>query len=361
MEQSLTIRDVRCHGSACLLQASLPRVFRLLAKTGVYGRIMVVGCNSSCGFRAQQTEGLLFLPEREFDGTNTALDGLWIAAHGDRWPERLAVLVERVKPGGAVVIFAASTPADVFRVQSPALNKVQFVCRRPGLLLGLRRLDLYEPQLARLTALYAPRGWRRVLKRTIDVVLASVALVLAIPVILIITTLIRLTSPGPSLMRQVRVKQGGRLFTFYKFRTMPIDAKLRYSTAYAYEYSEQELAGIPFKQPNDTRNTRLGQRIRRVSLDELPNLISCIRGDISLVGPRPELPELIRYYGEQEQAILSVKPGITGLAQVSGRDRLSVRDQQRIDLSYVQRCSLRLDLQILLRTICRVFHDEDAY
>jgi hypothetical protein len=236
MELWRTTDKACCLPSDCPVQSHLRRVFRLLAKTGVHGGVIVMGCSAACTFETRQVQGVRFIPQREVNDTGASFDGLWVAACGARGLERLPWLVARVKPGGGIIILAANGAADLLHVLLPALSQVQLIHQGPRLIFGLRRPDLDEARLARLAALHAPSRWRRIVKRTADSVLASAALVLALPLMIVIATLLRLTSPGPSLMRQVRVKQGGRLFTFYKFRTMPVDAKLRYPTAYAYDY-----------------------------------------------------------------------------------------------------------------------------
>src|SRR5438067_6094760 len=122
-------------------------------------------------------------------------------------------------------------------------------------------------------------------KRTLDITASALLLVLFSPVVLLVAALVRLDSPGPVIFRQRRVGAGGRLFTFYKFRTMALDASARFPDLYAYRYTRQEFVDGLFKRPDDPRHTRLGRRLRRTSLDELPNLFNVLKGDMSLVGP----------------------------------------------------------------------------
>jgi lipopolysaccharide/colanic/teichoic acid biosynthesis glycosyltransferase len=183
-------------------------------------------------------------------------------------------------------------------------------------------------------------------------VLVSVAgLVLCGPVILLLAVVIKLDSPGPAIFRQRRVGRGGRLFTFYKFRTMAVDAAARHPELFAYEYSDEEVRSMYFKVLADPRLTRFGRYLRRTSLDELPNLFSVLTGDITLVGPRPELPEMLRYYTLDQLQKFSVKPGVTGLAQVNGRGVLRFQETIAADLEYCRRRSFWLDLVILVRTV----------
>jgi lipopolysaccharide/colanic/teichoic acid biosynthesis glycosyltransferase len=187
--------------------------------------------------------------------------------------------------------------------------------------------------------------------RATEIVLAMMALALLSPLLAVIAVVVRLDSPGPCLFWQPRVGRGGRLFHFVKFRTLYSDARARWPDLYAYRYSADEIASLHFKLRNDPRVTRVGQWLRRSTLDELPNLWNVIVGDVALVGPRPEIPEMLPYYAPIELAKFSVRPGITGLAQVRGRGDLSFRETVRLDLEYVRTRNLWLDLGILGRTV----------
>src|SRR5206468_10922795 len=135
-----------------------------------------------------------------------------------------------------------------------------------------------------------------------------------------------------------------------KFRTMYDDARDRFPELYAYDFSDGDFTSSYYKLADDPRNTRVGRWLRRTTLDELPNLFNVLKGDLSLVGPRPELPELVRYYHPEQLMKFSVKSGITGLAQVSGRNNLTIQQQIDADLEYVRRCSFFYDLGLILRT-----------
>jgi lipopolysaccharide/colanic/teichoic acid biosynthesis glycosyltransferase len=190
-----------------------------------------------------------------------------------------------------------------------------------------------------------------VVKRAIDLLIGSVALVVSLPVVLVVAVLVRLDSPGPIVFRQQRLGKDARPFTFYKFRTMWMDARERYPELYAYDYSAAELQTMYFKLLDDPRLTPLGRRLRKTSLDELPNLINVIRGDMSLVGPRPELPEMFRHYTYDQTMKFSVKPGVTGLAQVTGRAVLTFQQTIAADLQYCHLRGVLVDLKILALTI----------
>ena len=206
--------------------------------------------------------------------------------------------------------------------------------------------------LGRATEASAPRRQRRyhVVKRGLDVVVSLVALIAAAPLIAVLAAVISLDSPGPAIFRQRRVGRNGRVFEFYKFRTMLVDARERYPELYAYDYSPRELGSMCFKLPHDPRSTRVGRWLRRTSLDELPNLVNVLRGDMTLVGPRPEIPEMLPYYEPHQYCKFAVKPGLTGLAQISGRNILRFVETNAKDVEYVQRRSLGFDLWILVRT-----------
>jgi lipopolysaccharide/colanic/teichoic acid biosynthesis glycosyltransferase len=153
----------------------------------------------------------------------------------------------------------------------------------------------------------------------------------------------------------------GKEFVFMKFRTMLADARQRFPELYNYGAVLERQGRAPFKVRVDPRLTRVGAWLRRTSLDELPNLFHVIRGEMSLVGPRPEIPDLIPQYSPEQLEIFRVKPGVTGLPQVSGRNRLTVAETLDLDYRYASTASLRLDLQILARTAVIVIRGQDAY
>ena len=176
-------------------------------------------------------------------------------------------------------------------------------------------------------------------------------LILYSPLILLIAIWIKIDSPGRVIFSQIRIGKNGKPFTFYKFRTMWQDAGEKYPELYKYEYSETEIMKVKFKIPNDPRITRAGSFLRMISLDELPNLINVLKGDMNFVGPRPEIPEMIKYYNSHQLKRFTVKPGITGLAQVSGRGLLSVQKMIQYDLLYVKKKTICLDVYLFWKTI----------
>jgi exopolysaccharide biosynthesis polyprenyl glycosylphosphotransferase len=194
------------------------------------------------------------------------------------------------------------------------------------------------------------------IRRCADVVLASLLLVLLSPVFLVIALLIKLTSHGPVLFRQTRCGLHGRSFVFLKFRSMQLDAEALKSTLAAFN----EMDGPAFKMTNDPRVTPMGRFLRRTSLDELPQLWNILKGDMSFVGPRPAVVEEVRQYEPWQRRRLSMKPGLTCLWQVSGRNELTFDEWMRLDLEYIDNWSLWLDLKIALLTIPAVVRGRGA-
>jgi exopolysaccharide biosynthesis polyprenyl glycosylphosphotransferase len=212
---------------------------------------------------------------------------------------------------------------------------------------GLPLLHLEEPRLT---------GPARAAKAVIDRVLALVLLVtLAVPMLLI-GLVVRITSPGPALFRQVRVGLAGRPFTMYKFRSMVDGAEAQRDAL-----ARNDLDGPLFKDRDDPRVTRFGGWLRRHSLDELPQLWNVLKGEMSLVGPRPMLPSEVEELPDRAARRTLVKPGITGLWQVSGRSEVQWSQAIRLDLYYVENWSLSLDFVILLRTLLAVLQGRGAY
>ena len=213
---------------------------------------------------------------------------------------------------------------------------------------GLTLLHVDHPQLS---------GLRLVVKDLFDRCVAAAALLLLSPLLILLGLTIWLSDRGPALFTQVRVGKDGRTFRIYKFRTMVVDAEQRKAELSA----THETDGILFKLRNDPRVTSVGAHLRRWSVDELPQLINVFLGDMSLVGPRPALPDEAEKYAEHVHRRLVVKPGITGLWQVSGRSDLSWDESVRLDLRYVENWSFALDLQILWKTISVLVRRSGAY
>jgi lipopolysaccharide/colanic/teichoic acid biosynthesis glycosyltransferase len=220
--------------------------------------------------------------------------------------------------------------------------------------------------LAARKEITAPRLGEEVVKRAIDIALASALIVLAAPLLLLLWCLVRSTSTGPALFRQERLGRDMRPFTMLKLRSMYADNDDRthrdfVTTMLSAEEAEEAEEEVParnnalFKLTGDPRVTPLGGWLRRTSLDELPQLINVLRGDMSLVGPRPMLPWEAQLLAASYRRRFTVKPGITGLWQVKGRSRLSMRTALELDVEYTRRRSVLLDLSILARTVPALF------
>ena len=206
---------------------------------------------------------------------------------------------------------------------------------------------------------------RRIGKRLFDLVVASVCLLLLSPLMLTIALLIRASTPGRAFFRQERLGRYGRPFVLYKFRTMYSDCADDIHRAYVRKLlvEDRPPAGGQrglYKLENDPRVTRVGQFLRRTSLDELPQLLNVIRGDMSLVGPRPALPWEAELFNPADYRRFLAMPGLTGLWQVSGRNSLTMRQGLMLDLEYVEKQNFALDLAILLKTVPAVFTTHGA-
>jgi exopolysaccharide biosynthesis polyprenyl glycosylphosphotransferase len=203
----------------------------------------------------------------------------------------------------------------------------------------------------------ALEGGQGVAKRLFDVLVAGAMIIVAAPVMAFVAIMVRLDSPGPVFFKQERVGIEGARFGMLKFRSMIVDAEQQLQGLSSYN----EGTGVLFKMKKDPRVTRVGRVLRKFSLDELPQLFNVLAGSMSLVGPRPPLPAEVEAYEHDVRRRLLVKPGLTGLWQVSGRSNLSWQDSVRLDLYYVENWSLAGDLIILLRTVRAVFRSTGAY
>jgi exopolysaccharide biosynthesis polyprenyl glycosylphosphotransferase len=213
---------------------------------------------------------------------------------------------------------------------------------------GLPLLHMEHPEFS---------GAKRLIKAAFDKAIAGTALFFLVPLLGLIALAIAFGDRGPVLFRQTRVGKDGTPFVLFKFRTMVVDAELRKAELIARNDSD----GVLFKMRKDPRVTRVGGFLRRYSLDELPQLFNVLLGNMSLVGPRPALPDETTKYGDYVRRRLAVKPGITGLWQVNGRSNLPWDEAVRLDVRYVENWSLFLDLQILWKTWSAVTHAHGAY
>jgi exopolysaccharide biosynthesis polyprenyl glycosylphosphotransferase len=266
----------------------------------------------------------------------TAADTVAVTASGELTAARLRRLGWQLEGTGIDLVLA------------PALTDVAGPRIHTRPVAGLPLIHVEAPEF---------QGARKIIKGFVDRAVSCAVLALALPVLALIALAVKLDSRGPVIFRQIRVGQGGGEFSVYKFRTMVVhdDALL------AELASKNETDGLMFKMRDDPRVTRVGRLLRRWSLDELPQLANVLLGTMSLVGPRPPLPsEVARYDGEVARRLL-VKPGMTGLWQVSGRSDLPWEDGIRLDLYYVENWSLAADLTILWKTFGAVVRSRGAY
>lgn len=238
--------------------------------------------------------------------------------------------------------------ANIGLIVAPALTDIAGPRIHTQQVAGLPLIHVTTPKL---------EGGKRVAKRLFDVTLSGLFLLFFSPLLAVVALAVRLDSEGPVLFRQERIGIRGTPFTMFKFRSMAVDAEQQLQ-----ELMEQnEGHGVLFKLKADPRVTRVGAVLRRYSLDELPQLINVFRGSMSLVGPRPPLTAEVDAYEEHVRRRLLVKPGLTGLWQVSGRSNLSWQDSVRLDLYYVENWSMTADVVILFRTLRAVLKRDGAY
>ncbi len=196
------------------------------------------------------------------------------------------------------------------------------------------------------------------LKRMMDILVSMIMLLTGLPFYMLIVCLIKMTDGGPVLFKQTRIGQGGRRFRMLKFRSMVVDAE-KLKTALADK--NQHADNITFKIKDDPRVTWIGRLLRKSSIDEVPQLWNVLRGDMSLVGPRPPLPSEVSTYSPYERRRLDVKPGLTCLWQIKGRSNLPFSQQVVLDIAYIRNRSVQLDILILMRTIPVVITGRGAY
>ena len=196
----------------------------------------------------------------------------------------------------------------------------------------------------------------------IDIVLATVGVIILTPLWLVVALLIRISDRGPAFFKQTRVGKNGQTFTMYKFRTMRVDAEQVKASLEAANRADVGAGNsVMFKMRDDPRVTRVGRVLRKTSIDELPQLFNVIKGDMSLVGPRPPLPSEVATYEPHVMGKFSVRPGITGLWQISGRSNLSWEETVQLDLDYAATRTVGLDMWILLQTVPALLRQEGAY
>ena len=196
-----------------------------------------------------------------------------------------------------------------------------------------------------------------VIKRIIDIVASFTGLIVLSPLMLVVSILIKLESKGEVIFKQKRVGLNGKEFYMYKFRSMVINAE----ELKAELESQNEMSGPMFKMKDDPRITKIGKFIRKTSIDELPQLINVIKGDMSLVGPRPSLPKEVEEFETWMRERLEVKPGLTCIWQISGRNSIDFEDWMKLDIKYVRERSFTLDMKLILKTVLVLFGDKNAH
>jgi len=190
------------------------------------------------------------------------------------------------------------------------------------------------------------KSGKYILKRIIDIFGSIICLLLFSPFLIIIPVVIKIDTRGPVFFLQKRVGKNGETFFTYKFRTMVENAE----KLFRKDYKDEDLSDLIFQEKDDPRITRTGRILRR-GFDELPQLFNVLKGDMSLVGPRPEIPEIVKYYSSKDRIRLRVKPGITGLAVLRGRGDIPLKETIKYDLEYIENWSLYLDVKILIQTL----------
>jgi exopolysaccharide biosynthesis polyprenyl glycosylphosphotransferase len=320
------------------LERSVAELVRTVRRDPVAGLRVVGACVRHSTAAAVEGVPVLGAPEEALGAVRACrADTVLLTAWSDVGEDDLRRLAWELEGSGVQILVAP-------RVAEVALTRLHI--RAVG---GVPLLRVEEPEFT---------GARRVGKAALDRGGAAAALVLLAPLLIVVALLVKLTSPGPVLFRQERVGLGGRTFRMRKFRTMTEDAEERLGEL---EHLNEHAGGPLFKIREDPRVTPVGRVLRRWSLDELPQLLDVLGGSMSLVGPRPPLLREVEQYESDVRRRLLVKPGITGLWQVSGRSDLSWEESVRIDLSYVENWHLGLDLSIVLRTVWAVLRRSGAY
>ncbi|MFA6281066.1 MAG: sugar transferase [Candidatus Omnitrophota bacterium] len=329
--------------------------FRYIRKRGYnYRKILLIGT----GQRAQRFINLVHkhsewglrivgLIDADATKVNSSIDGYKVMGTFDDLPK---IVHDNVVDEAVFV---------VPRSWIERIEKMMHFCETEGIRISVA-VDYFNLKFSRqsqtdfdgfplLTFESAPsKMWHLFIKRLFDIVLSSSALIMLIPVFIVVSFFVKVTSSGPIFFKQKRCGLNGRKFVLYKFRTMSVDAEEKLEELLKHN----EMSGPVFKMKNDPRLTVIGKFLRKTSLDELPQLWNILKGDMSLVGPRPPIPAEVQKYDNWQRRRLSMRPGITCLWQVSGRNKITDFNQwMKLDLDYIDRWSLWLDFKILINTI----------
>jgi exopolysaccharide biosynthesis polyprenyl glycosylphosphotransferase len=286
-----------------------------------------------------------------------------IDAEADRLQAEISQIIGTVRGADAssVLIAASSVDLSVSNALIRALSEEGLHVELSSTLLDVAPERLTVRPLGGFPIVYLEPvrrdGWRAVAKRAFDIAFASLLLLVTLPVVLIAAVAVKLTSPGPVFFRQVRVGRDERIFKIYKLRTMVVDAEEMLTNL----RGRNEADGPLFKMKDDPRVTQVGQFLRKTSIDELPQVWNVLRGEMSMVGPRPALAAELSEWPRSLRGRLRVKPGLTGMWQVSGRSSAAFGDYVRLDLYYVDNWSLLTDLAIVVRTVPAVLGSRGAY
>ncbi len=343
----------------CLEKAMLKSSFWLIRKRGYnFRNILIIGSNKRVGYfiglikeHAEWGFRIIGIVEDEASKLGQEVKGVKIIGLFKDIPD---------------IIHNYIVDEVIFIVPRSWLNKIKDIvdlCEIEGIKVRIA-VDFFDLRFAKIKQsdlggfplltfeTTSDKLWHLFIKRFIDVVFSGIGLVLLLPLFIIVALFIKLTSPGPVFFIQQRSSLNGRKFNLYKFRTMVSDAESKLSGLIA----RNEMQGPVFKMKDDPRVTPLGKLLRKLSLDELPQLWNVFIGDMSLVGPRPPLPSEINQYDNWHRRKLSMRPGITCLWQISGRNNITDFDEwMRLDLEYIDNWSLWLDSKILLKTMPVVF------
>ncbi|WP_246535191.1 sugar transferase [Rathayibacter toxicus] len=329
-------------------RASLLHTARELRRGSAAGYKLVAAVSTSIGgSEALRTEKeLAGLAVHRFDGIDgvravmdaTSADTVVVTSSDELAPQHIRELSWALEPGREHLVVAPS----LTDIGGPRIHT------RP--VAGLPFIHVETPKFD---------GRQRFAKRLFDLVASTLLIILSAPVLIVVAVLVKTTSPGPILFRQERIGLNGTTFEMLKFRSMVVDAEERLATLASQQRSEGNA--VLFKMAKDPRVTKVGAILRRFSLDELPQFLNVFRGDMSLIGPRPPLAHEVEQYEEHVHRRFLMKPGITGLWQVSGRSNLSWEDTVRLDLYYVENWSMTGDVIILFKTARAVLAREGAY
>ncbi|ASN40197.1 polyprenyl glycosylphosphotransferase [Arthrobacter sp. 7749] len=342
----------------------LRRLLRHRAKSGAtLSKVVVIGCASDIEYVVSRVSkassaGYQIVALIEDTGTSMELEPLVPVTHN---PEDLEHMISTHGADAVIVAGQLNAGKDAVRNLGWELERLGAEMILASNLTNVASSRIHIREVDGLPLMHVERpalsGMKMRIKRAVDICLTTIALTILLPVFLMIAIAIRMDSKGPVIFAQRRIGKRGQEFTMLKFRTMCVDAESRLDGL----KDQNEGAGPLFKMKGDPRVTKIGKLLRKTSLDELPQLINVIKGDMSLVGPRPPLPCEVETYERHTFRRLLIRPGLTGLWQISGRSNLSWEDSVRLDLYYVENWSLVDDLVIMCHTAKAMIRPSGAY